>query len=76
MCLRWVTDYYLDIEQCPVDVQAAEQGHQSASFDQKVGEIYEGCNYDWTLVNADTWQRYPDGSTIVFSGDPSEHMRK
>lgn len=74
ICTDWVTDYYLGIEQCPVDVQAAKQGHQTASFDPKVGEIYQSCYYDLVKVDATDWQQFPDGATVVFPGNVGEHL--
>ncbi len=63
-------DYYLELEQCPIDVTNAEQGRVTASFDPTVGEYYTGCNVDEVQVGLNTWQTYADGSTIIFSGAP------
>lgn len=75
-CIRWATDYYLGIEQCPADVEAARNGQQTTSFDPKVGEYYEGCNYDSVQVSAETWQNFADGSTIIFGGPVGEPVHK
>ena len=75
-CLRWDTVYYLDIEQCPADVQAAKQGRQTTSFDPKVGEYYTGCNFDYVEVSPDAYQQFPDGATIVFSGNLGDQLQK
>lgn len=76
ICTRWEPDYYLGVEQCPADVAAAKAGHQTESFDPKVGETYVGCVYDTVRVSADTYQAYADGSTIVFGGAVGHPLTK
>jgi hypothetical protein len=67
-CLKYETDYYLGVEQCPADIDAARQGRQTTTFNPKVGAIYEGCVYDTVKVGAETYNGSPTGSTITFSG--------
>jgi hypothetical protein len=75
-CILWVTDYYLGIEQCPSDVEAARNGQQTTSFDPKVGEYYQNCYVDSVQVGAETWQNFADGSTIIFGGPVGEPVHK
>ena len=74
-CATQVTSLYLGVEQCPDDIEAAKRGEQTQSFNPKVGEMNEGCNYDIIKVSPGSWQKFPDGSTIIFEGSPYEKIR-
>jgi hypothetical protein len=76
ICINWETEYYLTIEQCPADVQAAKEGQETTSFNPDLGAIYEGCNYDNVQVNSATFYETPAGATITFDGEVGEPLHR
>jgi len=70
-------EYWLLVEQCPKDVEAAKQGNpNSQSFVPLPGTITEGCYEDFVQVSRGTYGDFYDGEVIVFHGPPTQHLRK
>ena len=75
VCTGYRYSYWLQMEQCPEDVEAARRGEQTTSFNPAVGTINEGCEVDRVAVSAETYSTVPDGTTLVFTGTPDDHLR-
>lgn len=73
---RQVPHYQLRVEQCPADVAAAQQGQTATSFNPDLNKHNPGCVDTWIDVNADTYQRHPDGSTLVLAGPVGDPVRE
>ena len=69
------TIYWLRIEQCRADVEAAIKGDaEQRSFNPVVGAIGEGCYVDGVEVSQETYQNTTKGGVIRFRGSPTEHL--
>lgn len=72
----FVNIYWLGIEQCPSDVQAAERGESIQSFNPELGVRDAACNFDWVKVSGETLGSVTLGNTITFQGDIGQPLRK
>ena len=71
------TSYYLGIEQCRADVEAAKNGNPGQkSYDPRLGEVASGCLVDEVRVGHDTYQKTNKGDEIILAGDPNTYWRK
>lgn len=68
--------YWLGIEQCPSDANAAKKGSPTASYNQDVGAMNPQCNYDLVRVNPATYNSVRLGDEITLSGNAGEALRK
>lgn len=76
ICSVYTTDYFLGIEQCPQDIQAAREGRQTESFSPSIDSHSKNCVYDTVSVSQDTYQQYPDGSVIIFDGPVGKRLQE
>jgi hypothetical protein len=76
ICASYEDEFLLGIEQCPEDVEAAQQGRILQSFDLKVNAIKSGCIKDEVKVSQDLWVNSLDGAAITFDGLPRHHLPK
>lgn len=67
-------NFYLLVEQCPQDVVAAKRHEATTSFNPAVGQIADGCNYDYVMVPYDVYNQMQDGATIIFTGEPGSAL--
>lgn len=73
----WTYHYWLAIEQCPADVEAAKQGKPNQqSFDPAIDVVAPGCIVDWVSVRRGTYNDFQEGQVIVFKGDLGEQLLK
>jgi hypothetical protein len=76
ICARYKDEFFLEIEQCPEDVEAAQQGRLLQSFDPRVNEVRPGCIEDEVKVNQDTWVSYNAGFVAILPGSPQYRLPK
>ncbi len=66
----WPEHYYFGLEQCPKDIKLAEAGQQidHPSFNAATHTYSPDCFIQQVEVPQDVYNRYSEGSTIVFEG--------
>ena len=70
------TEYSLEIEQCPQDVVAAQNGQETKSFHPDWNKVNAACVVDWVSVSRSTYQKYADGDEITLNGNLGEPLHK
>lgn len=71
--------YWLGIEQCPADIDAAKKGEldpSHPSYAPEVGVKNAACNFDWVKVSGSTFNSVKRGESITFDGPVGEPLRK
>lgn len=67
-CATRAYKYYIRMEQCPEDVEAARRGEQTASFDAGVGQYAGSCVVDEFVADHAAFQEAHVGDTYTPSG--------
>lgn len=70
----WPTVYYLGLEQCPADIEAAKAGKpiSSPSFDPATHTYSQDCFIQRVEVPRAVYDKYAEGDTIIFDGKVGE----